>query len=122
MLPFAMASLTSVACATLLKSSSCGMKCIADAQLPRHLARWLQDHGDDVVHTLDLPLGNRTPDADISALSLSKQRIVITKDSGIPYKLLRISTGNIPNSGLLLLFAQNISTIEHTFETMTTSN
>jgi predicted nuclease of predicted toxin-antitoxin system len=102
------------------------MRYIVDAQLPRQLARWLQERGNDVIHTLDLPLRNRTPDSEINALSVRDQRIVITKDadfvnsftlSGIPHKLLLISTGNIPNSELLLLFEQNIQTIELTFTT-----
>jgi predicted nuclease of predicted toxin-antitoxin system len=101
------------------------MKCIVDAQLPRQLARWLQERGHDVVHTLDLPLRNRTPDTEINALSLHDQRIVITKDAdfvasftltAVPYKLLLISTGNIPNHELFQLITNNIAAIEHAFE------
>jgi predicted nuclease of predicted toxin-antitoxin system len=36
------------------------MKFLADAQLPRRLARWLSAQGHDAVHTLELPAGNRT--------------------------------------------------------------
>ena len=38
------------------------MKFLPDAQLPRRMCLWLVDGGHDALHTLDLPLGNRTPD------------------------------------------------------------
>lgn len=57
------------------------MKFLVDAQLPRRLAIWLKDTGFDAVHTLDLPLGNRTPDTLINNVSIAEQRIVITKDA-----------------------------------------
>ena len=71
------------------------MKFIVDAQLPRHLAASLKWRGLDVLHTLDLPLGNRTPDWRINEISMEEQRVVITKDadfvnsfllSGVPPK------------------------------------
>ena len=89
------------------------MKFIVDAQLPRRLARFLQDSGYDAIHTLDLPQRNATPDSNINALSIAQERIVITKDSDFvdsfltiqqPYKLLLISTGNIKNAELETLF------------------
>ena len=54
------------------------MNFLVDAQ---RLARRLQDSGHDALHTLDLPNGNRTTDAEINHLSLKEQRIVITKDA-----------------------------------------
>jgi predicted nuclease of predicted toxin-antitoxin system len=57
------------------------MKFIVDAQLPRRLAMELAAAGHDVAHTLDLPLGNRTPDREIASLAANEARIVITKDS-----------------------------------------
>ena len=39
------------------------MKFLIDAQLPRRLAGRLREVGFDAIHTLDLPLANRTPDA-----------------------------------------------------------
>ena len=89
------------------------IRCLVDAQLPRRLALALQHTGLDVVHTLDLPLGNATPDSDIIAASLEQERVVITKDAdfvqsfllhGRPHKLLLVSTGNITNDELLALF------------------
>lgn len=100
------------------------MKFLVDAQLPRKLAAWLNQSGFDVVHTLDLPLGNRTPDALINGISKDEQRIVITKDADFvdsfvlhrkPYKLLLISTGNIRNTELETLFQANIEKLRETF-------
>lgn len=39
------------------------MKFLVDAQLPRRLAQSLIEAGFEAIHTLDLPLGNRTPDS-----------------------------------------------------------
>jgi predicted nuclease of predicted toxin-antitoxin system len=100
------------------------MKFIVDAQLPRRLARDLAAAGHDVVHTLDLPLQNLTPDGEITALATKEDRVVITKDSdfvisfllrGAPPKLLLISTGNISNDALSRLMAANLATLENAF-------
>ena len=100
------------------------MKFLVDAQLPRRLAAWLNDAGLDAIHTLDLPLGNRTPDTLINDVSIGEQRIVITKDSDFvdsfllqkkPYKLLLISTGNIRNAELEALFQANIEKLQEAF-------
>lgn len=96
------------------------MKFWVDAQLPRHLAASLKWHGHDVLHTLDLPLGNRTPDWQINGISVAEQRVVVTKDadfvnsflvSGVPYKLLLVSTGNISNQALEGIFVKNLMAI-----------
>jgi len=58
------------------------MRLIVDAQLPRRLCSLLRSFNHHAVHTLDLPDGNRTTDAQISALSIAEHRIVVTKDSG----------------------------------------
>ncbi len=96
------------------------MKFIVDAQLPRRLARWLQEKGFDAIHTLDLPARNRTNDDDINALSMAQNRVVISKDSDFydrffeklePHKLLFLTTGNIPNDDLIALFDKNFDQI-----------
>ena len=46
------------------------MKFLVDAQFPRSLVKRLQEQGHEATHTLDLPLGNRTPDAVINELSV----------------------------------------------------
>lgn len=101
------------------------MKFLIDAQLPRRLALLLQQAGYDAVHTLDLPLGNRTSDTDINQLSINEQRVVVTKDSDFvdsfvlqqkPWKLLLVSTGNIRNAELINLFLANLEKIAKGFE------
>ena len=80
------------------------MKFLIDAQLPRRLSRLFREAGFDAMHTLDLPLGNRTSDKEINDLSMREQCVVVTKDADFvnsfhlrrqPFKLLLVSTGNI---------------------------
>ncbi len=100
------------------------MNFLVDAQLPRRLARRLQDAGHDAVHTLDLPKKNRTTDTEIEHVSAREHRVVITKDADFvnsflavrkPYKLLLISTGNIANDDLESLLVPQISAIADAF-------
>ena len=102
------------------------MKFLVDAQLPRRLAQRLNTLGHDAVHTLDLPLHNRTPDYIINDFSVQEQRVVITKDADFvdsfivyqtPYKLLLVSTGNISNQDLEKLFLNNLDSLVSGFET-----
>ena len=99
------------------------MKFLVDAQLPMSFVGWLRQHGHDALHTLDLPLGNRTPDSDVVACAIRDDRIVVTKDSdfvqtflltGQP-ALLFISTGNVSNVKLELLLRRNMPAIERAF-------
>lgn len=101
------------------------MKFLIDAQLPRRLAVWLRSAGYEVVHTLELPAGNRTQDHDINALSVAEQWIVITKDkdfvnsflvAGKPYKLLLVATGNISNTDLEKLFLSHFDALAQLLE------
>lgn len=101
------------------------MKFIVDAQLPRRFCIWLEAAGHDTKHTLDLPLGNRTPDNDILDLAENESRIVITKDddfvqsylvTGRPSKLLFVATGNISNDKLEKLIQANLEKIEEAFK------
>ncbi|MBE7470742.1 MAG: hypothetical protein DPW09_15830 [Anaerolineae bacterium] len=101
------------------------MKFLIDAQLPRRLIYRLQEVGHEAIHTLDLPLGNSSPDHVINEISELEQRVVITKDADFvnsfmlyhkPYKLLLISTGNIKNAELERLFLQNIQLIAEALE------
>jgi predicted nuclease of predicted toxin-antitoxin system len=94
------------------------VKFLVDAQLPLQLALMLRAAGHDAIHTRDLPLQNLTPDREINTISIEQERIVITKDRDFldsfilqqqPYKLLLVTTGNIPNTQLLELFTQNLS-------------
>ncbi|HUR18608.1 MAG TPA: DUF5615 family PIN-like protein [Acidimicrobiales bacterium] len=57
------------------------MRFLLDAQLPSRLARKLTSGGHDVVHTSELPDGNRTTDAEIARRADAEDRVVVTKDS-----------------------------------------
>jgi predicted nuclease of predicted toxin-antitoxin system len=96
------------------------MRFLVDAQLPRRLCGLLRDAGHDALHTLDLPLGNRTPDAAILDLAASQDRVVVTKDddfvqshliAGRPKQLLLVATGNIGNAELGGLLRGNLAAI-----------
>jgi len=89
------------------------VKFIVDAQLPKSLSDFLCSKGHDSIHTLDLPDQNMTTDSFINELSKKESRVVISKDADflgsfiinhIPWKLILIKTGNIPNSALFLIF------------------
>ena len=97
------------------------MRFIVDAQLPRRLARWLAARGHDVLHTLDLADGNRTPDEEIIDLACRDDRIVVTKDAdfvsshllrGRPPSLLLVATGNMGNAALQRLLEDNVEILE----------
>ena len=101
------------------------MKFLVDAQLPLRLARCLRDAGHDVVHTRELPDQNATPDSVINQLSITEERVVITKDVDFletflirqqPYKLLLVTTGNIKNAALESLFLNNLTQLVELFE------
>jgi predicted nuclease of predicted toxin-antitoxin system len=101
------------------------MKFIVDAQLPVRLARFLQSAGYSTIHTKDLPLANATPDAEINDISIQQERIVVTKDTDFfdsflirqqPYKLLLVSTGNITNAELEVLFANSLPQLALLFQ------
>jgi len=82
--------------------------------------------GAEVIHTHELPEGNRTGDTAVNELSVREQRVVITKDEDFvdtfllrqqPYKLLLVATGNISNRELEQLFQKNLEDIVKLFET-----
>jgi predicted nuclease of predicted toxin-antitoxin system len=97
---------------------------VVDAQLPRRLARWLREQGHDAVHTLELPSGNRTSDADLCELADVRGAVIVTKDAdfvvsrtlhGTPARLLIVTTGNISNAELLRVVARSLGVIEEVF-------
>jgi predicted nuclease of predicted toxin-antitoxin system len=80
------------------------------------------------MHTLDLPESNATKDRVINQLSISDQRVVVSKDmdffyshmaSGRPWKLLLVKTGNIATGDLCELFTRNMRAIESALENYT---
>jgi predicted nuclease of predicted toxin-antitoxin system len=92
------------------------MKLLVDAQLPIRLANHLRQMGVEVLHTSELPLRNRTPDAEIKHLSITQEYVIVTKDGDFVdnlllhqnlHKLLLVATGNITNSALVELFTRH---------------
>ena len=101
------------------------MRFLVDAQLPRRLVAALRAAGHEAIHTLDLPLGNRTPDSIINELSIREHYVVVTKDADFvnsfllsrrPHKLLLISTGNISNLELETLLVAQLDSIASQFD------
>ncbi len=91
-----------------------------DAQLPPSLKQLFVNKGHDCIHTLDLPLGNDTPDKIINAVSINEQRIVITKDSDFfdsfllkkePYKLILVKLGNSSRAELICFLKNRFNEI-----------
>lgn len=104
------------------------MKFIVDAHLPPRLVEWINQNGHDAIHTRNLPEQNLTEDIVIIHLSMNEERCVISKDQdfyqyyllhGKPYKLLMITTGNILNRDLMVLFESNFSQLVEFLETNT---
>lgn len=96
------------------------MRFLLDAQLPLRLARQVSAAGHDVVHTSELPDGNRTNDAEIARRADAEDRVVVTKDRDFrdghllhstPRRLLIVATGNISNDSLLALFSEHLEAI-----------
>lgn len=102
------------------------MKFLVDAQLPRRLCQALRECGHDAAHTLDLPSGNRTSDAEIMRIADAEGRVVVTKDDDFvqffllrdqPQRLLLIATGNISNTELSRLITAALPTMVNAFGT-----
>ncbi len=101
------------------------MKFLVDAQLPRRAVGWFAAVGCDALHTLDLPGGNRTTDAQIAEVADREERAVATKDedfvdshilNGRPAKLLLVSTGNASNRDLEALMVPLLPDIVREFQ------
>lgn len=76
--------------------------------------------GHDVIHTSQMPNGNRTTDTELLAAADAEERVVITKDRDFrnshllrqtPRQLLIVATGNISNDALLSLFDQHLDAV-----------
>lgn len=101
------------------------MKFLVDAQLPRRMCEWLASCGHDALHTMDLPLGNRTPDEAVMERADADGRVLVTKDDdfvqsrllrGRPQRLLLVATGNVDNHRLESLLRGALPQIERAFE------
>lgn len=96
------------------------MKFLIDAQLPPSLKKVFVLKGFDCIHTLDLEQKNNTPDSVINFLSVSEQRILITKDSDFlesfilkrqPYKLILVKLGNTSKDEIINFFIEKLDEI-----------
>ena len=101
------------------------MRFLVDAHLPPGLCRTLREAGHDALHTCELPAKNQTLDRDLNALSLTDERVLITKDTDFyyshllqrrPWKLLLVRTGNIGTRELGAVFQRNLSPIIEALE------
>ena len=101
------------------------MKFLVDAHLPPGLCALLQAAGHDALHTSALPTRNRTTDQVINQLSLTDQRVVVSKDTDFyyshllhqqPWKLLLVRTGNIRTRELKELFQRQLPAIIQALE------
>jgi predicted nuclease of predicted toxin-antitoxin system len=104
------------------------MRLLVDAQLPVRLADVLAASGHDVVHTRELPDGNRTSDREIVRIADDQRRVVVTKDHDFldshvlergPAALLLVSTGNITNDELIRVFEASVDLLVDAFESAT---
>jgi predicted nuclease of predicted toxin-antitoxin system len=86
------------------------VKWLVDAQLPQRFGEWRRNQGEDVLHSIELPVANRTNDQEICRIADHENRIVVTKDrdffdsfwvAGAPKKLVYFRLGNITNRELL---------------------
>lgn len=96
------------------------MKFLLDAQLPPSLKQLFIDKGYDCIHTMELEKGNDTTDKIINKISVSEQRILITKDSDFfdsfvvkhePYKLIMVKLGNTSKKELIKIFNSRFAEI-----------
>ncbi len=101
------------------------MRFLVDAHLPPGLCALLQEAGHDAIHTAGLPAQNKTPDRVINEVSVTDQRVVISKDTDFyyshllhrqPWKLLLVRTGNIRTRELKELFQRQMPAIVQALE------
>ncbi len=101
------------------------MKFIVDTQLPPRLAKSLVDKGFDAIHTTYFTDGHLLDDESIRQIAISKDRIIISKDSdffdsflirGAPPRVLLLRFGNITNKNLIALFEAQLPLIEQLFD------
>jgi len=102
------------------------MNFLVNAQLPLKLVSFIKTKGHNVIHTNDLPKKDRSTDTEIWNIALKGNRILITKDTDfinsfklIPKhpKILIITTGNITNKNLLILFEKYFDGVVKLFNT-----
>jgi predicted nuclease of predicted toxin-antitoxin system len=93
---------------------------LVDASLPPRLGVWLQQHAHQATHLFDLD-ALRVGDSRVWALALTRQEIIVTKDTdflerallrGQPPQVILIALGNCTNDALLQCLASSWTNIE----------
>jgi predicted nuclease of predicted toxin-antitoxin system len=104
------------------------MKFLLDAHLPPGLKRVFATAGHDAIHTMDLPMHNASKDGVLNAVSMSEQRVVVSKDTdfyyshllhGRPWKLVLIRSGNMSLPDTRRMFEQHLNDIVNALQTFT---
>ncbi len=94
---------------------------LVDQQLPKALATFLTERGNDARHIKEYDGGTTMPDPNIALLADSEARFVVTKDDDFrishllgrpPARLLHVTCGNISTRDLLVLFDQQWSALD----------
>lgn len=102
------------------------MKFLIDAHLPPSLKEIFRAAGHDAIHTTDLADRNLTRDGVLNEISVSEERVVVTKDSdfyhshllqGRPWKLLFVRTGNLSLKSTKEMFRTNLHSFIEAFAT-----
>jgi predicted nuclease of predicted toxin-antitoxin system len=102
------------------------MRFILDAHLPQSLREVFRLAGHDAIHTLDLPEKNSSKDAALNEVSISEERVVVTKDTDFyyshvlhnrPRKLVLVRTGNLGLKETKQMFAEHLQAIEEALQT-----
>ncbi len=104
------------------------MKFLIDAHLPPVLRRIFAAAGHDAIHTVDLPNQNASKDGALNAISLTEQRVVVSKDTdfyyshllhGRPWKLVLVRTGNMSLADTRQMFETHLPAIANALQTHT---
>jgi predicted nuclease of predicted toxin-antitoxin system len=104
------------------------MKFLNDAHLPPGLRTVFRNAGHDALHTMDLPPQNASRDGVLNEVSISEQRVVVTKDTdfyyshllqGRPWKLVLVRTGNLGLQATKQMFETHLPAIETALQTCT---
>ncbi|MDB6139899.1 MAG: hypothetical protein JWO94_2971 [Verrucomicrobiaceae bacterium] len=104
------------------------MRFLLDAHLPPGLRQVFSAAGHEAVHTLDLPDQNASCDSALNAVSVSEERVVVSKDTdfyyshllhGRPWKLVLVRTGNMNLRETKALFETHLTAIVIALQTCT---
>ena len=104
------------------------MKFLIDAHLPPSLRHVIAAAGHEAIHTLDLPDQNASRDGVLNRVSMTEERVVITKDTdfyyshllqGRPWKLVLVRTGNLSLKATREMFEQHLPAIVTALESCT---